>query len=125
MISTHNQNTLLKRVDKAILELMEIKEALAFNDSKSIKETEIINHTLDFFGISLNEFLGDTRKKHIVQARTFFSLFMFEEIGSTKTQIAKWLNKSHGTVVVSLPKLKEDIKNYKEVADRYNRYKVC
>lgn len=89
------------------------------------QQNELIFHRTvkavqDAYGIPSMEFLGPSRSRRCVQARNI-SIFLYKKLsGDTMSNTGKLFERDHTTIIHSIEKIKDQLKEDEELHDRIN-----
>lgn len=84
---------------------------------------DVITAVLKVYDISLNELIGKSRKRYVVEARKMATLFLVNKM--RQVDIAELLNFDRSNVVYNVRTIKDEISLYTIVRHRYeNIYKI-
>lgn len=91
------------------------------------QQNELIFHRTvkavqDAYGIPSMEFLGPSRSRRCVQARNI-SIFLYKKLsGDTMSNTGKLFERDHTTIIHSIEKIKDQLKEDEELHDRINGF---
>lgn len=86
-----------------------IKDTTTIKDKAAISVDSIKSAVASYFGIEVDDLIGDRRKQEIVRPRMFAMYLARNTSGLSYTAIAKEFNKDHTTVMYSCDKLEKEI----------------
>jgi chromosomal replication initiation ATPase DnaA len=108
-----------------------IREARIYNMQTALN-TKNLSHKIveicfDYYNINVEKALDDSRQTEIIKARNFAIHFMKVELNLSSTDISRYFNKTHATILHSLQVTKDRIdfdkayiKEYKILKDKIN-----
>ena len=120
----YNKVSAFATFSKSDLTLDLVKKVLKCEDrKKEITFDEIAKAVADYYGVTVDDFKSSSRSQKISNSR-HIAVYLSREITEKSFElIAKYFNKRHPTMLYSYDKIKEEIKNNKELERSINEIK--
>ncbi len=121
----YNKVSAYATFSKSELTLELVKKVLKCDDRKrEISFGEIAQAVADYYGVTVNDFKSPARGQKISNAR-HIAVYLSREITEKSFElIAKYFNKRHPTMLYSYDKIKDEIKNNRELERSINEIKT-
>lgn len=99
-----------------------IRDAKIYNMNKELNSRnlchKIVEVCFNYFDVDVRKALAEDRKHNVIQAKHFSMFFMKEELNLTDSEIGRYFNNNHSTVIHAIKRMT----GYVEMDKVYQKY---
>ena len=85
--------------------------------NKDDEFTTMVQNIADYYGLTMEDLLADSRKKELVQARSIAMRLAKKSYGRTLEKIGSYFKKNHSSVIYALSGFEDNLKEDTSLQD--------